>query len=481
MQTHFINGQYHSNSNESAREVINPATNQTIETVSDANFDSVNLAVESAQQAQRQWAGLAASERAQKLHHLAVLIEQEQSTLATLEMQQTGKPIREALAVDLPTAFGAFSYYAAMVHSLKGMAQRLDSGLCITQPEPLGVVAAIGAWNYPLQIACWKMAPALAAGNAVVFKPSEYTPLTAIHLAELVVKAGLPQGLVNVVLGGGDTGKHLCAHPLVNKVSFTGSIHTGKNILKLASEQVIPSTLELGGKSALVIFEDADITEAVKVTLMANFYTQGEVCSNAARVFVHQSILEPFLTELKTQVEEIRVGLPDNPSTQMGALIHLQHLENVLNAVKGAIAQGANCLTGGERLLQGEFAKGNFMQPTVLYNCDDAMDIVQQEVFGPVCTVLSFNSEDEVIKRVNHTPTGLAAGVVTPNIKQALRVVNQIQAGTCWVNTYNVTPPGLPFGGAKQSGFGRENGPNTLEHYCYFKTIYLEQGELGDF
>jgi betaine-aldehyde dehydrogenase len=481
MLENFINGEYVKSNTNQQYIIYNPATNKAIQKLNFADEQILQQAIDGAELAQQEWSKKSFVQRAKVMRTWANLVEQNSKELATLEVEQTGKPIIEALEVDLPTAYGAIDYYASLMYSLKGDYQQLDTGICITRPEPLGLVAAIGAWNYPLQIACWKCAPAIAAGNAVVFKPSELTPLTALKLAEFAVHAGLPKGLLNVVYGGGELGTALVSHNKINKISFTGSVATGQKILASSANNITPSTLELGGKSALIIFDDVEIKKAVTLALMANFYTQGEVCSNASRVFVHKNILDRFLVELQQQSAEIRVGLPMNESTQMGALISKKHLDSVLDKVNNAIGQGATCLFGGNKITDPALVAGNFMQPTILTNCSDDMPIVKDEIFGPVITVLSFDSESEVIERANNTPFGLAAGVASNDITKANRVINALDAGTCWINTYNVTPFGLPFGGVKQSGFGKENGMATLQQYCKMKTIYTELADLPAF
>lgn len=477
MQESFINGQYQdsqkTNTDQQRFELYNPATNKLLHHFYAANDLQLEQAIASAKLAQIQWAKQSCQHRIAILKKWAALIKDNATALAELEVLQTGKPIQEALMCDLPTSYGAIEYFSSLLNDLRGDYQEFDSGSCITRFEPLGVVAAIGAWNYPLQIACWKAAPAIAAGNAVVFKPSELTPLTALKLAELAIQAGLPAGLFNVIYGGGDLGERLCSNPDIAKISFTGSVPTGKKIIQASADNITPIILELGGKSPLLIFEDAQIDEAVNVALMANFYTQGAVCSNATRVFVHESLVPNFLEALKIKVAEIRVGDPMQATTQMGALITKKHLESVLEQVNIAVSEGAKILCGGSKVKLAELSDGNFMQPTVLVDCHDSMQIVQQELFGPVMTVLSFKDENEVIQRANSTCFGLAAGVVTNDIRRAHRVVNQLQAGTCWINHYNVTPVGFSFGGCKQSGFGRENSHQTLSQYCRTKSIYV--------
>ena len=352
------------------------------------------------------------------------------------------------------------------------------AGFGYTRREPLGIVAGIGAWNYPLQIACWKSAPALACGNAMIFKPAELTPMTASKLAEIMVEAGVPAGVFNVVQGMADTGRLLTRHPAIRKVSLTGEVGTGKAVMADAASTLKYVTLELGGKSPLIIFEDADIDEAVSGALLANFYSAGEVCSNGTRVFVQRSVKAAFLDKLLARVKAMRVGDPLDPATQVGALISKEHMEKVLGYIERGKAEGAKLLIGGERIGEGPLAKGFFVTPAVFDGCRDDMTIVREEIFGPVMTVLPFDDEAEVVERANDTEYGLAAGVFTRDLARGHRVVAQLQAGTCWINHYNITPIELPFGGAKLSGLGRENGKAAIEHYTQLKSVYVALSKI---
>jgi betaine-aldehyde dehydrogenase len=340
------------------------------------------------------------------------------------------------------------------------------------------VVAGIGAWNYPLQIACWKAAPALAFGNAMIFKPAELTPLSAVQLQQVFLQAGMPEGIFQVVQGYAETGQLLTRHPEIRKVSLTGEVGTGKAVMSDASASLKAVTLELGGKSPLVIFADARLDQAVSGALLANFYSAGEVCSNATRVFVHLSIKAEFLRRLIARVGAMRIGDPLDPATQVGSLISEQHMQKVLAYIARGRAEGARVLVGGERRVSGELRKGFFVAPTVFDECQDHMSIVREEIFGPVMSVLEFDDEEEVIARANATEFGLAAGVFTNDLTRAHRVIARLQAGTCWINHYNVTPIELPFGGVKMSGLGRENGRAAMEHYTQLKSVYVAKGDV---
>jgi betaine-aldehyde dehydrogenase len=329
-----------------------------------------------------------------------------------------------------------------------------------------------------LQIACWKAAPALACGNAMIFKPAELTPFSAVKLEEILKEAGLPAGIFQVVQGFAETGRLLTRHRDIRKVSLTGEVGTGKAVMSDASQSLKHVTLELGGKSPLIVFADAKIDNAVSGALLANFYSSGQVCSNGTRVFVHRSIKAAFLERLVKRVDAMRVGDPMDPETQVGALVSEQHMHKVLSYIERGRSEGARLLTGGSRVTTGALGRGFFVAPTVFDECRDDMAIVREEIFGPVMSVLEFEDEREVIERANATEFGLAAGVFTNDLTRAHRVIAQLQAGTCWINQYNVTPVELPFGGVKLSGLGRENGRAAIEHYTQLKSVYVAMGDV---
>ena len=470
----YINGRVCTGHSNNAVDNINPASNQSEGQVVWANEDDVNQAVKTSKQAFNEWSRFSSLDRARVLNKTAALLREHKEQLALLEVQDCGKPISEALSFDIDSAAQTLEYFAAIAASIEGATVPAEGALAYTRPEPLGVCAAIGAWNYPLQIACWKSAPALVCGNSVIFKPSEHTPTTAFVLAQLFSQAGLPDGVFNVVQGGAEVGNCLATHSDVAKVALTGSVATGKKILQAAAQTLKPVSLELGGKSPLIIFADADLQEAVKGAMMANFYTQGEICSNGTRVFVEKRILPEFLMEMEKQLSSIKIGSPLDHDTNIGALISAGHLKKVKTHIERACEAGATCWQGGEQVFPEGADNGNFMEPTILTDCRDEMEVVLQEVFGPVMSVLTFESEQEVIQRANNTEFGLAAGVFTRDIKQAHRVAHQLDAGTCWINNYNITPYGLPFGGFKQSGLGFENARMTVQAYMRTKSVYVE-------
>ncbi len=458
---------------------INPATGEVIGYVSAAGAPQINAAVATAKRAQGVWASMSGAERGRILRRAADILRARNAQLAELETLDTGKPIQETSVVDVASGADCFEYFAGIAQTLSG--EHLDLGpqaFGYTRREPLGVVAGIGAWNYPLQIACWKAAPALACGNAMIFKPAELTPFTAVKLAEILEEAGLPPGVFQVVQGFADTGRLLTRHKDIRKVSLTGEVGTGKAVMSDAAQTLKHVTLELGGKSPLIIFEDAKLDNAVAGALLANFYSSGQVCSNGTRVFVHRAVKAAFLERLVTRVRAMQIGDPMNPATQVGALISEQHMHKVLSYIERGRAEGARVLTGGERVTRGDLAKGYFVAPTVFDDCRDDMSIVREEIFGPVMSVLEFEDEREVIERANATEFGLAAGVFTNDITRAHRVIARLQAGTCWINHYNVTPIELPFGGVKLSGLGRENGRAAIEHYTQLKSVYVAMGDV---
>ncbi|MHB8475342.1 MAG: betaine-aldehyde dehydrogenase [Steroidobacteraceae bacterium] len=458
---------------------INPATGEILGYVTAAGPSQVNAAVRAAQKAQAGWGAMTGAERARVLRRAADVLRSRNQELAELETRDTGKPIQETRVVDVASGADCFEYFAGLVQSLSG--EQIDLGsqaFGYTRREPLGVVAGIGAWNYPLQIACWKAAPALACGNAMIFKPAELTPFSAVKLQEILLEAGVPPGVFQVLQGFADTGRLLTRHPGIRKVSLTGEVGTGKAVMTDAAQTLKHVTLELGGKSPLIIFGDAKLDNAVSGALLANFYSSGQVCSNGTRVFVQRSIKAAFLERLLSRVNAMRIGDPMNPATQVGALVSEQHMHKVLSFIERGRTEGARLLAGGMRVTTGELSKGCFVAPTVFDNCRDDMAIVREEIFGPVMSVLEFEDEQEVIERANATEFGLAAGVFTNDLTRAHRVIARLQAGTCWINQYNVTPIELPFGGVKLSGLGRENGRAAIEHYTQLKSVYVAMGDI---
>lgn len=479
IKSHYINGGMHFGQSEEHFTTFNPATGEPIAKVTQAGREELDFAVESAKNGFRIWSAMSATERSRILLKAVAILHERNDELAELEVCDTGKPIQEAREVDIVTGADVIEYFANLAPSLQGEQQPLsESQFFYTRREPLGICAGIGAWNYPIQIAMWKSAPALAAGNAMIFKPSEETPLTAIKLAEIYTEAGVPDGVFNIIQGDYRVGQMLTAHPEIAKVSFTGESGTGKAVMRDSSNTLKQVTMELGGKSPLIVFEDAPLDQAVSAAMVANFYTQGEVCTHGTRVFVHQDLYAEFVTQLKRRTEKLVIGDPQDPNTQIGALISKEHQSKVLEVIEQAKSSGAKLLVGGFKITEGGLDKGNFVAPTVFIDCDDNMAHVQQEIFGPVMSVLPFSDEEEVIQRANNSEYGLAAGVFTQNLSRAHRVIHQLQAGICWINTWGDSPAQMPVGGYKQSGIGRENGIETLKNYTQTKSVLVE---LGDF
>ena len=471
----YINGQFVDSASESTFESLNPATGEVLAEIQQATLADLDQAVKAAQQGQKIWAAMTGIERGRILLKAVAILRERNDELAELEVLDTGKPLQEANCVDIQTGADVIEYFAGLADKIEGKYQDLGNGnFFYTRQEPLGVCAGIGAWNYPMQIAMWKSAPALAAGNAMIFKPSEETPLSAVKLAEIYTEAGLPDGVFNVIQGDARVGQMLTAHPAIEKISFTGECETGRKVMAASASSLKQVTVELGGKSALILFDDTPLDAAVSAAMLANFYTQGEVCTNGTRVFVQDALYDDFCAELRTRTEAMIIGDPMNPDTQVGSLISQAHMQKVLGYIDAAKAAGANLLCGGERVLSDGLDKGAFVQPTVFTECDDQMPQVQDEIFGPVMAVLRFSEESEVIARANNTRYGLAAGVYTRDISRAHRVIVQLEAGICWINAWGASPAEMPVGGYKQSGIGRENGVQTLYHYTQTKSVYVQ-------
>ncbi|MGJ3265198.1 MAG: betaine-aldehyde dehydrogenase [Salinarimonas sp.] len=482
MTTHlplFIGGERRPAASGERFETRNPADGAVLATVDIAGEADVEAAVAAAREGFRVWSRMTGVERGRVLMRAAAILRERNDDLARLETQDTGRPIAETTVVDVISGADCLEYYAGMAPTLTG--QHIPLGpeaFAYTRREPLGVCAGIGAWNYPIQIACWKSAPALACGNAMIFKPAELTPLTAMALAEIYAEAGLPAGVFNVVQGFADTGRLLTRHPGIAKVSLTGEVGTGKAVMADAASTLKHVTMELGGKSPLVVFDDATLDNAVGGALLGNFYSQGEICSNGTRVFVQRKAMDAFLDKLVARTKAMVIGDPMDPATHVGPLISHEHMGKVLAAIERGRASGARVLTGGDRVTANGLDKGFWVAPTVFAECSDEMDVVREEIFGPVMTVLAFDDEEEVVGRANATPYGLAAGVFTNDLTRAHRVAAALEAGTVWINAYNLTPIEMPFGGVKQSGLGRENGHAAIQHYTQEKSVYVALGDV---
>ncbi|MGO2133477.1 MAG: betaine-aldehyde dehydrogenase [Halomonas sp.] len=478
---HYIDGRRVAATSQETFQVINPFDGNQLAEVAHASEADVDTAVAAAHRGQRQWSAMSGMQRGRILQRAVALLRERNDELAKLESRNTGKPISETSTVDIATGADALEYYAGLAPAIEGSQIPLrESSFVYTRREPLGVIGAIGAWNYPLQIACWKAAPALAAGNSVVFKPSEVTPLSAVLLAEIFTEAGLPDGVFNVVHGDARVGKLITGHPGISKISFTGEVGTGKKVMSAAAASSLKDvTMELGGKSPLIVFADADLDRAADAAMMANFYSSGQVCTNGTRVFVENSIKDAFETKLIERVARIKAGDPLDPTVNFGPLISFEHQRKVLSYIALGKEEGARLLAGGELSGTGQnvdWSVGAWAAPTVFTDCADEMRIVREEIFGPVMSILSFADEGEVIQRANDTHYGLAAGVFSESLNRAHRVIHQLEAGICWINTWGDSPAEMPVGGYKQSGVGRENGLETLAYYTQTKSIQIEMG-----
>ncbi|GAA5169002.1 betaine-aldehyde dehydrogenase [Modicisalibacter zincidurans] len=457
---------------------INPANGQVLASIQQASQADVDSAVASAREGQKIWAAMTGLERSRILHRAVALLRERNDEIAHLETLDTGKPISETTSVDIVTGADSLEYYAGLAPAIEGRQIPLrEDSFVYTRREPLGVIGAIGAWNYPIQIACWKSAPALAAGNAVVFKPSEVTPLTTMMLAEILTEAGLPDGVFNIVHGDGRVGEMLTHHADIDKITFTGEAGTGKKVMAAAAGSTLKEvTMELGGKSPLIVFDDADLDRAADAAMMANFYSSGQVCTNGTRVFVHRSIKSAFEAKILERVKRIKAGDPLDETSNFGPLVSFDHLDKVIGYLEAGKQEGARLLIGGERWVHDDYAKGAWAAPTVFTDCRDDMRIVREEIFGPVMAILAFDDEDEVVRRANATRYGLAAGLFTERLNRAHRVIHRLEAGICWINTWGDSPAEMPVGGYKESGIGRENGLSSLDQYTQIKSVQIEMG-----
>ena len=478
-QCSYINGEYVPNQSGETFATVFPGNGEKICDVEIAGQAEIDLAVAAAKKAFTTWSRTPAAERGNIIRRAAQILRERNQELAELETLDTGKAISETNCVDIISGAEVMEYYAGVAQTLHG--QHIDlppDAFAMMRREPIGVCAGIGAWNYPIQIAMWKSAPALACGNTMVFKPAEQTPLSALKLAEIFSEAGLPDGVFNVVQGARDTGSALISHKDVSKVTLTGSVETGKVVMAHSAKDLKKVTLELGGKSPVIVFDDANIDNAINGILAANFYSSGQICSNGTRVFVHQDIYQEVVSKLADRAGGMKIGNPFDPSTDMGPLVSAEHYEKVKRYMEIAKASGARHVCGGDIPDNDELKDGFYITPAIFADCLDDMQFVQEEVFGPLLSIMSFTDENEVLERANDTDFGLSGAVFTQDFSRAHRVANQIQAGMVWINEYNVTPAEIPFGGYKQSGIGRENGLQAIEYYTQIKTIYANLGDI---
>lgn len=454
---------------------VNPATGEVITHLADAGAADLEAAVAAARKAfdSGPWPTMAASDRARILFRMADLLEKNLERIATLETLDNGKPIFESRYVDIPMVAEVFRYYAGWSTKIHGETIPVKGPyLNYTLREPIGVVAAITPWNFPLLMASWKVAPALASGNTVILKPARLTSLTALALGEIALEAGLPEGVFNVLTGDGRTiGMGLVNHPGVDKIALTGSTETGKAVMKAGADTLKKITLELGGKSPNIVLDDADLESAVRGAYNGIFYGKGEVCAAGSRLFVHSKIRDAFLEKLVERTRKLQPADPMNPKTRLGALVSDEQLNKVMEYVAIGKSEGAQLATGGERATVN--GKGAFVLPTIFHGVRNSMRLAQEEIFGPVLSVIEFSDIDTLIREANGTSFGLAAGVWTRDIRKGHEIAHRLRAGTVWINTYNVYDPAAPFGGYKSSGFGRDLGMHALEHYTQVKDIWV--------
>ncbi len=454
---------------------VNPATGEAIRQIAAAAPADIDSAVRSARSALElgPWSRMSGADRTRRLLALAELIEANATELAMIETVDGGKPLRVSRSLDVPAAAAWFRYFAGWADKFEGQMIPTERCFCYTRREPVGVVGMILPWNFPLLLLAWKLAPALACGNTCVVKPAEQTPLSSLRLGELALEAGFPPGVINIVPGiGSVAGDALARHPDVDKISFTGSTAVGRRILEASAQSNLKRiSVELGGKSPQIIFADADLDQAAKAAQSGAFLHQGQICTAGSRVFIHESVYDDVVERIVKRTRRQRIGDPALIATEHGPQIDETHLNKVLHYVDAGVREGAELLCGGKRV--GE--QGYFVEPAVFGAVDDRMAIAQEEIFGPVLSIFRFSAVEEVVERANATEYGLAAGVWTHDLKLARRVANAVKAGTVWVNSYNVFDPAAPFGGVKQSGFGREGGEAALGEYTALKTVFEQE------
>lgn len=474
----YINGQWKEASDKGIFETTNPATGKHLAYCAQATKEDVDEAVRAAWAAYPGWKAVEPSKRADILLKIADRIDENKELLATVESIDNGKPIRETMAIDVPYSSDHFRYFAGAIRTEEGSASVLDGNfLSLILREPIGVVGQIVPWNFPFLMGAWKLAPALAAGNCIVFKSSSSTPLSMLVFMELIEDL-LPAGVLNLITGSGSrSGQYMLEHPGFRKLAFTGSTEIGLDVAKAAADKLIPSTLELGGKSANIYFEDCPWDMALDGLQLGILFNQGQVCCAGSRVFVQESIYDKFIEQAVDAFKKIKVGDPLDMNTQMGSQINEKQVEKILSYINIAKEEGAVIACGGDRYTEGSCKDGCFMQPTLITNVTNDMRVAQEEIFGPVAVVIKFKTEEEVIAMANDSQYGLGGAVWTKDINRAIRVSRGIETGRMWVNTYNQIPAGAPFGGYKKSGIGRETHKVILDHYTQQKNIMINLNE----
>lgn len=474
----YIDGRWVPASDGGKFPVYDPANGEKLTECAEATKEDVDAAVTAAWKAFPAWKAVDPSVRSKILLDIADAIEANAERLATVESMDNGKPIRETMNLDVPLAVDHFRYFAGVLRSEEGSATVLDGDLLsIILREPIGVVGMIVPWNFPFLMVAWKLAPALAAGDCIVLKSSSTTPLSAFELMKVIGDL-LPPGVVNIITGkGSKSGQYMLDHPGFRKLAFTGSTEVGLSVSRAAADKLIPATLELGGKSANIYFEDCQWDKAIDGLQLGILFNQGQVCCAGSRVFVQDTIYDKFVEAAVEAFNKVKVGDPLDPATQMGALVNEHQLKIVQSYVDIGVQEGAKIACGGKRKTDGDCAKGVFYEPTLLVDVTNDMRVAQEEIFGPVACILKFKTEDEVIAMANDSEYGLGGAVWTRDINRAIRVARAVETGRMWVNTYNSIPEGAPFGGYKTSGIGRETHKVILEHYTQMKNIMINLGE----
>lgn len=471
----FINGEFVPSESGETIDVSNPATGEVITKVAKASEKDVDKAVQAAQAAFDSWSKTPKAERVKLLREIGDKLLEQKDRFAVIETLNNGKPIRETSTIDIPLSARHYEYIASVIDTDEGTVNDMSEDvMSIVRHEPIGVVGAVVAWNFPMLLSAWKLAPALAAGNTVVIQPSSSTPVSLIELAKIFQEV-LPNGVVNILTGkGSESGNAIFNHEGVDKLSFTGSTEVGYQVADAAAKRLVPATLELGGKSANIILDDANLDVAVEGIQLGILFNQGEVCSAGSRLLVQEDIYDKLMDRLKDAFSRIKVGDPLDENIQMGSQTGEAQLEKIQNYVDYAKESGAEILVGGNRLTDGELSKGYFFEPTIIAVENNKNKLAQEEIFGPVLTVIKVKDEDEAIQIANDSEYGLAGGVFSENINRALKVAREVRTGRIWVNTYNQVPEGAPFGGYKKSGIGRETYKAAIQNYQQVKNIYID-------
>ncbi|MDW4389798.1 aldehyde dehydrogenase family protein [Staphylococcus saprophyticus] len=471
----FINGEFVKGHSDETLEVKNPATGETLSHITKANEKDVDTAVAAAQEAFESWSLTSKTERANLLRQISNKMMENKEKIATIETLNNGKPIRETSGIDIPYAARHFNYFASVIETHEGSVNDIDKDtMSIIRHEPIGVVGAVVAWNFPMLLASWKIAPAIAAGNTIVIQPSSSTPLSLLEVAKIFQEM-LPKGVVNVVTGkGSESGNAIFNHEGVNKLSFTGSTNVGYQVAEAGAKRIVPATLELGGKSANIILDDANLDLAVEGIQLGILFNQGEVCSAGSRLLVQEGIYDKLISRLKEAFSNIKIGDPLDENTQMGSQTSQEQMEKIQSYITYAVQSNAEILTGGKRITNDGLDNGYFLEPTLIAIKDNADKLAQEEIFGPVLTIIKVKDDEEAIKIANDSEYGLAGGVFSQDITRALNIAKAVKTGRIWINTYNQVPEGAPFGGYKKSGIGRETYKEALSNYQQVKNIFID-------